>query len=165
MRSSLIETGPNRFVENKGLAYHDFEPGMIVEHRPGRTITASDNSWASLLAMNQHPLHIDDAYAQKTTFERILVSSLVTFSIVNGMTVHSISQKGLANLGWDEVRLTHPVFVGDTLSAVTEVIGKRRSKSRPGEGIVTVHSQGFNQDGRNVIHFKRSILFAVDGSV
>ncbi|MEP5762419.1 MAG: MaoC family dehydratase [Litoreibacter sp.] len=159
MQNGLKQIGTNHFAEDKGLCFNDFSQGMIIEHQPGRTITASDNSWASLLAMNQHPLHIDDTYASGTTFGRILVSSLVTFVIVNGMTVHSVSMKGIANLGWDEVRLTHPVFIGDTLRAASTVQQARLSKTRQGEGIVTVRTEGFNQDDAMVISFLRSILF------
>ncbi|MFC5885726.1 MaoC family dehydratase [Kitasatospora sp. CM 4170] len=140
------------------MVYEDFVPGEVVEHRPGRTITMSDNTWSSLLCLNQHPLHIDAVYAEQTAFKRILVSSLVTFGIVNGMTVSSISAKCIANLGWDKVRMTAPVFVGDTLYATTRILTKRESAKRPGEGIVTVHTTGLNQDGVSVIEFERTIL-------
>ncbi|WP_395298458.1 MaoC family dehydratase [Kitasatospora hibisci] len=140
------------------MLYEDFVPGEVVEHRPGRTITMNDNTWSSLLCLNQHPLHIDAVYAEQTRFKRILVSSLVTFGIVNGMTVSSISAKCVANLGWDKVRMTAPVFVGDTLYATTRILTKRESATRPGEGIVTVHTTGLNQDGASVIEFERTIL-------
>ncbi|WSY16234.1 MaoC family dehydratase [Embleya sp. NBC_00896] len=140
------------------MVYEDFVPGEVVEHRPGRTITMSDNVWSSLLCLNQHPLHIDAVYAEQTAFGRLVVSSLVTFGIVNGMTVATISSKGVANLGWDKVRLTAPVFVGDTLYARTRILTKRESRNRPGEGIVTVHTTGLNQDGATVIEFERTIL-------
>ncbi|MDH6708555.1 MULTISPECIES: MaoC family dehydratase [unclassified Kitasatospora] len=156
--NSYVEVAPGVFREDGGLYYEDFVPGEVVEHRPGRTITMSDNVWSSLLCLNQHPLHIDAVYAEKTEFGRLLVSSLVTFGIVNGMTVGTISAKGTANLGWDKVRLTAPVFVGDTLYAQTRIVSKRESAKRPGEGIVTVHSSGQNQDGVTVIEFERTIL-------
>lgn len=156
--NSFIAVGPGTYREDGGMVYEDFVPGEVVEHRPGRTITMSDNVWSSLLCLNQHPLHIDAVYAEQTPFGRLVVSSLVTFGIVNGMTVATISAKGVANLGWDKVRLTAPVFVGDTLYACTRVLTKRESASRPGEGIVTVHSTGLNQDGATVIDFERTIL-------
>ncbi|AOI71769.1 MaoC family dehydratase [Burkholderia ubonensis] len=148
----------NRYREDKGFHYDDFVVGETIEHRPGRTITATDNVWQSLIAMNQHPLHIESEFANRTEFGELLVSSLVTFNIVNGMTVHTISQKGIANLGWDEVRLLAPVFVGDTLYAETEILDKRLSRSRAGQGIVTVRTTGTRQDGAAVITFKRTIL-------
>jgi itaconyl-CoA hydratase len=158
MPASYIELAPGRFREDDGLSYEDYVVGQVFEHRPGRTITTTDNIWSSLLSHNQHPLHIDDVYASDTPFKQPLVSSLVTFGIVNGMTVKTISQKAVANLGWDNVRLTAPVFAGDTLYAETTIVAKRASGSRPGEGIVTVHTTGRNQDGVKVIEFDRTLL-------
>lgn len=159
MRTNAFQTvAPGTYREDGGLEYEDFVPDEVVEHRPGRTITMTDNVWSSLLCLNQHPLHIDAVYAEQTGFGRIVVSSLVTFGIVNGMTVATISAKGVANLGWDKVRLSAPVFVGDTLYARTRVLAKRESKTRPDEGIVTVHTTGLNQDGVSVIAFDRTIL-------
>jgi itaconyl-CoA hydratase len=155
---AYAEVEPGRFREDAGLRYEDYVVGHIFEHRPGRTVTTTDNIWGSLLCLNQHPLHIDDAYAAETPFKQPLVSSLVTFGIVNGMTVKTISQQAVANLGWDKVRLTAPVFVGDTLYAETTILAKRLSNSRPGEGVVTVHTIGRNQDGTAVIDFERTVL-------
>jgi itaconyl-CoA hydratase len=156
--AAYVELEPGRFREDAGMHYEDYVVGHIFEHRPGRTITTTDNIWSSLLCLNQHPLHIDDVYASGTPFKKLLVSSLVTFGIVNGMTVRTISQKAVANLGWDKVRLSAPVFVGDTLYAETTIVAKRLSGSRPGEGIVTVHTVGRNQDGVPVIDFDRTLL-------
>ncbi|MEU3368922.1 MaoC family dehydratase [Streptomyces sp. NPDC006660] len=140
------------------MVYEDYVPGEIVEHRPGRTITMTDNVWSSLLCLNQHPLHIDAVWAEQTGFGKIVVSSLVTFGIVNGLTVSTISSKCVANLGWDSVRLTAPVFVGDTLYASTRIVSCRKSATRPDQGIVTVHTTGRNQDDVTVIEFDRTIL-------
>lgn len=158
--SPFRELSPGRFREDEGLRYEDYVVGHVFEHRPGRTITATDNVWSSLLVLNQHPLHIDEVYASQTEFGRLLVSSLVTFGIVNGMTVKTISQKAVANLGWDKVRLNAPVFVGDTLYAETAILAKRPSGSRRGQGVVTVHTMGRNQDGVQVIEFDRTLLAA-----
>jgi itaconyl-CoA hydratase len=155
---SYVSVAPGRYREDRGMVYEDFVIGDVIEHRPGRTISLTDNIWSSLLCHNQHPLHIDSVYAGETEFGQILVSSLVTFGIVNGMTVASISQKATANLGWDKVRLSAPVFVGDTLYAETCILAKRESKTREGEGIITVRSSGLNQDGVKVIEFERTIL-------
>ena len=155
---AYLEVAPGRYREDHGLRYGDFVVGDVIEHRPGRTITATDNVWSSLLCLNQHPLHIDAEYAARTGFGQLLVSSLVTFGIVNGMTVRSISQRAVANLGWDEVRLRAPVYVGDTLYAETTVAAKRPSGSRPGEGVVTVRTVGRNQHGAQVISFARTVL-------
>ena len=158
--NNFIKIGENRFIEDHGLAYEDFVVGHLFEHRPGRSITASDNTWASLIALNQHPIHIDANYAATTEFKQILVSSLVTFAIINGMTVNTISAKAIANLGWNNVRLLYPVFINDTLYAETTILHKRESKSRPGQGIVTVETNGYNQNKQKVISFERVFLVA-----
>jgi acyl dehydratase len=113
--------------------------------------------------MNQHPLHFDKAYGEKTEFGQILVNSCLTVSIVTGMSVSDVSQKTIANLGWDKVRLTGPVFVGDTLYAESKVLSVRASGSRPHQGIVTVETVGKNQDDNQVISFERSMLIPETG--
>ncbi|WP_072143656.1 MaoC family dehydratase, partial [Pseudanabaena sp. 'Roaring Creek'] len=138
--------------------YEEFAIGDVYEHRPGRTISETDNTWFSLLTMNTHPLHFDREYAAHSEFGRPLVASPLTLSIVVGMSVSDVSQKAKANLGWKEIRLTAPVFCGDTLYAETEVLEKRESASRPGDGIVTVKTIGRNQDGVAVCDFVRSML-------
>jgi itaconyl-CoA hydratase len=152
------KVGSKRYRETYGLYYEELEIGDIFEHRPGRTITQTDNIWSCLLTMNPQQLHFDAAYAAHTEWKKCLVDSTLTFSILTGMSVHSVSAKVVANLGWDKVKCTHPVFAGDTLYAESKVIAKRESKSRPGEGIVTVHTRGFNQDGKQVMEFERTVL-------
>lgn len=152
------KVGENRFREVHGLYYEDVVVGEIVEHRPGRTVTEADNLWQSLLCMNTHPLHIDTAYAEKTEWGRPLVSSLVTLSIVAGMSVNSTSAKGIANLGWQEIRLLHPVFVGDTLYAESEFLDKRLSRSRPHQGLVTCATRGLKSDGTVFLTYVRTFL-------
>ena len=111
MVSRAKEVAPKRFRESAGRYYEDFELGDVYEHRPGRTLTEADNTWFSLLTMNQHPLHIDAVYGAGTEFGRPLVNSALTLAIVTGMSVSDVSQKTVANLGWDKVRLTAPVSV------------------------------------------------------
>jgi itaconyl-CoA hydratase len=152
------QVGENRFREVVGFCYEDLLVGTVIEHRPGRTVTEMDNVLMSMLSMNAAPLHIDAAYAEKGPWGRPLVSSLVTLSIVGGMTARSTSGKALANLGWDRIRLTAPVFVGDTLYAESEITGKRLSKSRPGEGIAHCRTTGTNAAGAVVLTFERSFL-------
>jgi len=108
--------------------------------------------------MNNHPVHFDAEYARDSEWGEELVNSLLTISIVHGMTVSDVSYKAIANLGWEEVRLTNPVFHGDTLTAESEVVSKRKSDSREGQGIVTVKTRGYKQNGDKVIEFKRSAL-------
>ena len=157
------EIEPGRYRESYGRYYEDFVVGDIYEHRPGRTITQTDNIWFSLLTMNQHPLHIDEEFGKGTEFGKTLVLSPLTVSLMVGMSVSDISQKAIANLGWTDIVLPHPLYVGDTLYAESEVLEKRESKSRPNDGIVTVQTTGKNKDGTIVASYKRSALIPKKG--
>ena len=150
--------GPRRYRETSGLYYEDFEPGDVFEHRPGRTILEVDNTWFTLLTMNTQELHFDAAYAAKTEWKKPLCDSTLTLALLTGMSVRTVSAKVVANLGWDKVKATHPVFAGDTLYAESTVLHKRESKSRPAQGIVTVSTRGLNQDGIEVMSFERTML-------
>jgi itaconyl-CoA hydratase len=158
MRDGVIEVAPRRFRENYGRYFEEFVIGDVYEHRPGRTITDYDNVSFTLLTMNTHPLHFDYNFAGKTEFKKPLVCSPLTVALMVGMSVSDVSQKAVANLGWDNIRLTAPLFPGDTLYAESEVLAKRESKSRPEQGIVTVKTIGKNQDGTVVCTFERQIL-------
>ena len=152
------QVGERRYRESVGRFYEDFVVGDIYEHRPGRTITETENTWFTLLTMNKHPLHFDAEYAKHSEFGRCLVASPFTVSLIVGMSVSDVSQKAIANLGWTDIKLTHPVFAGDTLYAESEVLAKRESNSRPDAGIVSVRSTGKNQDGAVVCTFDRTML-------
>ena len=152
------QVGERRYRESVGRFYEDFAVGDIYEHRPGRTITETDNTWFTLLTMNKHPLHFDAEYARHSEFGRCIVASPFTVSLIVGMSVSDVSQKAIANLGWTDIKLTHPVFAGDTLYAESEVLAKRESKSRADAGIVSVRSIGKNQDGAVVCTFDRTML-------
>lgn len=156
--NGMTQVEGQRFREDPGLSYEDFEVGDIYEHWPGRTITETDNIWFTNLTMNTHPLHFDLNYAAQSEFGKPLVNSTLTLALVAGMAVGSTSQKSIANLGWEEVKMPAPVFVGDTLYSETEVLDKRESRSRPGAGIVRVRHSGKNQDGVYVMHMVRSFL-------
>lgn len=163
MVKSVKQVGERRFRETFGRYYEDFNVGDIYEHRPGRTITETDNVWFTLLTMNTHPNHFDVEYAKHSEFGKPLVCSPLTVALMVGMSVTDVSQKAVANLGWDEIKLTHPLFAGDTLTAESEVLDKRESKKRPHEGVVTVKTTGFNQHGTVVCHFKRTMLISKRG--
>ena len=158
MREGVKEVAPGRFREVFGRNFEEFVVGHIYEHRPGRTITEADNVWFTLLTMNTHPAHFDYNFASKTEFGKPLVCSPLTVALMVGMSVSDVSQKAVANLGWSDIRLTAPLFPGDTLYAESEVMGKRESKSRPEQGIVTVKTIGKNQDGVVVCTFERQML-------
>jgi acyl dehydratase len=152
------QVAEKRYRESYGRYFEDFEIGAVYEHRPGRTITESDNIQFSLLTMNHHPLHCDAAYAAKSEFSRPLVNSALTLAIVVGMSVADVSQKAIANLGWQEIKLFAPVFPGDTVYAESEVLEMRPSRTRPSEGIVTVRTTGRKADGTIFMSFVRSVL-------
>jgi itaconyl-CoA hydratase len=154
------QVGPNRYRERFGRYFEDFTVGDIYEHRPGRTLTETDNTWFTLLTMNTHPMHFDAEYAKHSEFGRCIICSPLTVGLMVGMSVTDVSQKAIANLGWTNIRMTHPLFAGDTLTAESEVLSKRESKSRPDAGIVSVATRGFNQDGTLVCDFERTILVA-----
>ena len=148
--------GERRFREVIGFYYDDFQVGDVFEHRPGRTVTEADNLIINLLCMNPSPLHIDAAYCAGGEWGRPLMSSLVTFAVVCGMSVRSTSGRAVANLGWDRIRLLAPVFAGDTLWSSSTVLAKRDSASRPHAGIVTVRTSTINQHGVEVCTFERT---------
>jgi itaconyl-CoA hydratase len=148
----------NRSRTPTGRYYEDFIVGDIYEHRPGRTITETDNIWFTLLTMNTHPLHFDNAYAAQTEFGKTLVNSCLTLSMVVGMSVNDVSQKAIGNLGWGDIKLTKPVFVGDTIYAESTVVSKRESATRPTQGIVSVHTLGMKSNNEIFIEFDRTIL-------
>ena len=146
-----IKTGwEGRFLE-------DFEIGDIYRSSVGRTLLDADNTWMTLLTNNDNQIHFNTEYAKNTQFERPLMNSLVTLAVVTGLTVPDISRHGI-NLGWDKVRLPHPVFAGDTLWSETEVINIRESKSDPRRGIIHIQTKGIQQDGATVIEFERDVM-------
>jgi itaconyl-CoA hydratase len=163
MTVTPAEIAPHRYRERFGRYFEDFAVGDIYEHRPGRTISEADNTWFTLLTMNTHPMHFDAEYAKHSEFGRCIVCSPLTVAIMVGQSVTDVSQKAIANLGWTNIRMTHPLFAGDTLTSESEVTAKRESKSRPDAGIVTVTTRGFNQQGTLVCDFERTILVARRG--
>ncbi|MEU9148527.1 MaoC family dehydratase [Streptomyces sp. NPDC048349] len=154
--------GEERIRENVGLAYDDFTPGLVIEHRPGRTVTETDNLMGTALTGNAAPIHTDAHYSRQTQWGRILVCGGVTLNLVAGMSVRSISGLTSANLALDRVRFHAPVHVGDTLYAQTKILTRRPSDSRPGNGLITCHTTGHNQNGTCVLAFTRTFLIPLD---
>ena len=141
-----------------GRYFEDFNVGDIYRHPLGRTITEADNVWFTNLTMNTNQMHFNKHYAERSTFGKYLVNSGLTVAMVLGISVSDVSQNAMANLSWSDIQLTHPVFVGDTLYAQSMCTDKRESKSRPYAGIVTVKTQGLNQDGVVCVSWKRSVM-------
>ena len=163
MVGTVEKISENRYRERFGRYYEDFRVGDIYEHRPNRTLSETDNTWFALLTMNTHPMHFDAEYARHSEFGKCIICSPLTVALMVGMSVTDVSQKAIANMGWTDIRLTHPLFAGDTLSSESEVLAKRESKSRPNAGLVTVKTRGFNQGGTLVCDFERTILIAKRG--
>ena len=161
---AVHKVGPNRYRERSRRYFEDLMIGNFYEHQPNRTIPEVDNTWFTLLTMNQHPLHFDAEYAKHSEFGRCVECSPLTVALMAGMHVSDVSRKAVANLGRREIKLNHPLFVGDMLSPESEVLDKRASKSRPQAGIVTVKTRGFNPMGTLVCEADRTILAGKRGS-
>jgi acyl dehydratase len=141
-----------------GCYSEDFAVGDIWKHYPGKTITESDNNLFCLLTMNHHPVHLDAEFAKDARYGRILVVGTYVFSLVVGMTVADISGKATANLSYEHVNHDGPVFIGDTLTAETEILAVRESGSENRQGIVQVETRAFNQRSERVLTLRRKIL-------
>ena len=142
-----------------GLWFEEYEVGKIYSHNTGRTVTEIDNLLFTTLSMNPAPLHLDAEYAKTLPYGRQLVTSVFTLGVVMGMSVSDLFQStSLGNLGFSRVVFPHPVFIGDTLRAETEIVDKRESRSRPEAGIINVIHRGFNQSGDVVIEAHRAGL-------
>jgi len=148
-----------------GRVFEDFQVGDVYEHPLGRTVLPADNVWFTCLTMNTNPIHFDAAYAAKTEFKRPLVNSCFTLALVTGQSVTDLTVNAVANLGWDEVKLPHPLFEGDTVRSKSEVLDTRESRSRPNVGIVRVRTTGMNQNGDSVIEFTRTFMIWKRGHV
>jgi len=144
-----------------GRYFEDFEVGAIYMHKPGKTITESDNNIFSLLTMNHHPVHLDWNYAATQHHGKVLVVGTLVFSLAVGLTVRDVSGKAIANLAYHEINHTAPVFIGDTIYARTEVLEKRISRSKPDRGIIRVKTEVLNQNNEQVMSFSRSVLIPI----
>ena len=141
-----------------GLYFEDFVVGEEIQHALSKTIFESDNNFFSLLTMNHHPVHTNMDYAAKNQHGRILVVGTLVFSLAVGMTVPDISGKAIANLGYEDIKHLNPVFVNDTIYVRTKILDKRESKSKPDRGIVYVETIATNQNGVEVLSFRRHVL-------
>lgn len=144
-----------------GLYYEDFIVGSEIRHALSKTIFESDNNFFSLLTMNHHPVHTNLDYAVKSQHGKILVVGTLVFSLAVGITVPDISGKAIANLGYEEIRHLNPVFLNDTIYVRSKILDKRESKKKRDRGILYVESIAYNQDGIDVLSFKRNVLIKV----
>ena len=139
-------------TSNLGLYFDDFIVGNEIYHSLSKTIFESDNNFFSLLTMNHHPVHTNINYG------KILVVGTLVFSLAVGITVPDISGKAIANLGYEEVKHLNPVFLNDTIYVRSKILDKRESKTKVDRGIIYVESIAYNQDGIDVLSFKRKVL-------
>jgi acyl dehydratase len=149
-----------------GRYYEDFEVGDVYKHRPGKTITESDDHLFCAITWNHHPLHTNAHYAEtETEFKRNVVVGNLVYSLALGMSVPDVSGKAIANLEVESIRHKVPMFHGDTLYAETTVLDRKESSSKPDRGVVTVETRGYNQDGTEVLSFRRKVMVPKRGTV
>ncbi len=142
-----------------GKWFEELELGLVIPHRTTRTITESDNVFFSTMTMNPQPLHLDHEFAARSEFGKPLVNSMLTLSLLIGLSVPEITLGTLvANLGFERIEFPKPVFHGDTIRAETTVISSRASNSRPNAGIVGLEHRAINQRGEIVCRCNRTIL-------
>lgn len=141
-----------------GPYFEDFETGQVIRHSIGRTISEADNTWFTLLTLNTNQMHFNRSYAERSEYGRILVNSGFSVGLIVGMSVLETSHNAVANLGFEEIRFPHPIYVGDTMWVETRVLDVRQSRSRPHAGIVRVRTRGLNQDGKVCVTFVRSFM-------
>jgi acyl dehydratase len=131
--------------------FEQLEPGLRVHHVTTRTVTETDNVLFTTMTMNPQPLHLDAEFAAKTEFGRPLMNSMFTVALVVGLAVPELTLgTTVANLGFSRIDFPAPVFPGDTIYVVTDVVDARRSRSRPDTGIVTFEHHGLNQRDETV---------------
>ena len=141
-----------------GLYFEDFEVGAEIKHSLSKTIFECDNNFFSLMTMNHHPVHTNIDYAKQNQHGQILVVGTLVFSLAVGITVPDISGKAIANLGYEDIKHLNPVFINDTIYVRTKILSKRESKSKNDRGIVYVESIAYNQNGVDVLSFRRNVL-------
>ncbi|MBG6190380.1 acyl dehydratase [Arthrobacter sp. CAN_A212] len=158
--ANIQREAPERaVVEQRGLYFEELDTEVVYSHRPGRTLTETDNVLFTTMTMNTQALHLDAAWSSTQPFGQRLMNSMLTLATVVGQSVPQLTQGTIvAQLGMTDVRFPHPLFHGDTLYTDTVVTEKRLSASRPGQGIVTMEHTGRNQDGTVVALVTRSVL-------
>lgn len=141
-----------------GFYFEDFLVNEEIRHSLSKTIFESDNNQFSLMTMNHHPVHTNIDYASRSQHKKLLVVGTLVFSLAVGITVPDISGKAIANLDYENIRHLHPVFIGDTIYVRSKILDKRESKSKSDRGIIYVESVAYNQNGIDVLSFRRHVL-------
>jgi len=147
-----------KIFEKFGRYYEDFEVGDTIIHARTKTISESDNNYFCLLSMNHHPVHLDLAYASKTQHGRFLVVGPLIIGLTVGISSQEISGKAIKDLGFDFMKHTRPVFVGDTIRVESMILNKYSSETETNAGIVVIESRTYNQDDEEVLYLKRKVM-------
>ncbi len=141
-----------------GSYFEEFSEGEVIYHSLSKTIFESDNNLFALITMNHHPVHTNIDYAKKNQHKEILVVGTLVFSLAVGLTVPDISGKAIANLGYENIEHLAPVFINDTLYAKTKILSCKEAKGKKDRGIVSVETTAYNQNGTDVLCFRRKVL-------
>lgn len=142
-----------------GMNFEEFEPGLVIKHSLTRTVTETDNLLFTALTMNPQPLHLDEEFAKASMFGRRIVNSVFTLGLVAGIHVGDMTLgTTLGNLGFEEVKFPHPVFIGDTIRVESEVLEARPSSKHDDRGIVRLQHSAFNQRDEVVCTLRRAAL-------
>lgn len=143
-------------IRLRGNTYDAFAVGNVYKHHWGRTVRPADNVLFTSATLQVNPLYFNRPYAQAKGHPDIVVAPMLVFSIVFGLSVEDLSERGGAFLGVEKLTFHKPVYEGDTLRAQSTVVALRESRSDVKHGIATWHTEGFNQRGERVVDFQRS---------
>src|SRR5712672_4080393 len=156
-----IRSNPARDIvmmkNHPGNYFEDFRLGQVITHATPRTVTAGDVSLYTALYGSRFAVQSSDHFARAIGYPNAPVDDLLVFNIVFGKTVPDISLNAVANLGYANCRFLAPVFPGDTLSAISAVIGLKENSNRR-TGIVYVRSTGFDESGTPVLDYVRWVM-------
>lgn len=143
-----------------GRFFEDFVIGDTYEHPFGRTVSETDCTWFTQLTCNTNQNHFNAhlALSNPITNGKIIVNSGLTVAIILGISVIDMSQNAVANLGWTDIKLTYPVYIGDTLYAQSICTDARESASKPDMGIISMFTRGLNQAGVEIVTWSRSVM-------
>ena len=156
----LLEDGS--FMEQMGIYFEDLDVGEIYEHRPGKTFSEEENRLHALRSLLLCPQYSDMNYIKTYCNDKMMITAPLIVGSLTALTTRTFDRV-VANLGWNNIKLLSPVYAGDTLYAVSKIIDKRESKSRPTEGIMHVTSEGYNQKGKLVCSYDRHFLIYKKG--
>ncbi len=152
----MSATAPSTKAQS-GNYFEDFSLGQMIRHATPRTVTAGDVALYTALYGGRFAVQSSTEFAKSLGYPEAPIDDLVVFHVVFGKTVPDISLNAIANLGYAECRFLKPVFAGDTLSSVSEVIGLRENANKE-SGVVYVRTTGRNQRGDAVLSYVRWVM-------